>query len=322
MRVLFVCSGNGKIDTGNGISTFINSQAESLKRHGINLDFFAIKGRGIKNYLRHIFILEKFLKKNTYDIIHAHYGLCGWIALLTFTNIPIIVSFMGDDLYGDANDKGKKKLGDFGFIFFSLILQFWVDFIIVKSKNLAEHVLKKKKMQIIPNGVEFDFFKPIEKSKAMSDLSIHTNGKKYILFLGDKSNPRKNFPLLEKALHTLRDVELLAPFPVPPEKVPLYLNTADVLVLTSFKEGSPNVIKEAMACNCPIVSTDVGDVREIISNTMGCYLTSFEPGDVAEKLKLALAFGQRTAGRDHIDYLENSVIAKKLIAIYKSVINP
>jgi glycosyltransferase involved in cell wall biosynthesis len=320
MRVLFVCSGNVKFGTGDGIVSYTRSQGESLKRKGTHLDFFSIKGRGIKNYFKHIFILKNFLKKNKYDIIHAHYGLCGLISVLTFTKVPIVVSFMGSDLYGDPDYKGKRRLSDFVFIFFNLLLQFRVDFIIVKSKILAEHVIKKKKMQIIPNGVDFDFFKPIEKSKAMKELSISDKKKKYILFLGDRSHPRKNFPLVEKALQRLSDVELLSPFPVLVEKVPLYLNTADVLVLTSFKEGSPNVIKEAMACNCPIVSTDVGDVREVIGSTMGCYITSFEPEDVAEKLKLALAFGQRTDGRDNIKHLENGIIAEKISKIYESVV--
>lgn len=321
MKVLFVCSGNSSFDTERDISPFIRSQGESLKRNGINLDFFSIQGSGIKNYFKHIFILKRFLKKNKYDIIHAHYGLCGWVSLLTFTKIPIIVSFMGDDLYGDANYKGKKRLSDFVFNFFNLLLQFPVDFIIVKSKNLAKHVIRKKKMQIIPNGVDFDFFKPIARSKAIKELSISDKNKKYILFLGSRSNPRKNFPLLEKALKKLSDVDILSPFPISAEKIPLYLNLADVLVLTSFKEGSPNVIKEAMACNCPIVSTDVGDVKDVIGNTEGCFITSFNKEDVAKNIVNALAFNKRTSGRNNIGHLEINEVAKRIIRIYESVIN-
>ncbi len=91
-------------------------------------------------------------------------------------------------------------------------------------------------------------------------------------------------------------------------------------MLTSYNEGSPNVIKEAMACNMPIVSTNVGDVKEVVGKTKGCYITSFEPEDVAEKIKLALEFGKRTIGRDDIKHLESSVIAKKIINVYKSVL--
>jgi teichuronic acid biosynthesis glycosyltransferase TuaC len=94
-----------------------------------------------------------------------------------------------------------------------------------------------------------------------------------------------------------------------------------VVLLTSLWEGSPNVIKEAMACNTPIVSTDVGDVKEIIGKTEGCFITSFDPEDVSDKIKKALEFGKRTTGREDIKHLESGVVAKRIIAIYKNVLD-
>jgi glycosyltransferase involved in cell wall biosynthesis len=96
------------------------------------------------------------------------------------------------------------------------------------------------------------------------------------------------------------------------------LNAVDVALMCSFMEGSPQFIKEAMACNCPIVSTDVGDVKEIIKNVPGCYITSFELDDVVEKLRLAFAYGKRTTGRGKIQHLDNNIIARKVVEIYKS----
>jgi len=93
-----------------------------------------------------------------------------------------------------------------------------------------------------------------------------------------------------------------------------------MVILTSKFEGSPNVIKEAMACNCPIVSTDVGDVREVIGNTEGCFITSFEPEGVAKKIKLAIEFNKKTNGRDNITHLDEKVIAQRLIDVYQSAI--
>ena len=104
------------------------------------------------------------------------------------------------------------------------------------------------------------------------------------------------------------------------EEVNLLMNGAELLLLTSFSEGSPNVIKEAMACNCPIVATDVGDIADVIKNTPGCYLTSFDPADVAEKIKQALAFGKRTNGRKKIRHLDNKIIAEKIVEVYKKVL--
>lgn len=349
LNVLFVCSGNSKIDDGkdnDGIVPFIKTQGESLKSNGLNLEYFLIKGKGIKGYYKHISILKKFLrernkeknKEKQFDIIHAHYGFCGWVAVLGGGKLPVVISFMGDDLYGDADEKGRKKFSDYIYIAMNIFLQCFVDFIIVKSLNLAKNVFFKKKMQILPNGVNFEHFRPMKKEEALKKLQepggtdnpsilklvgSDIENKKVVLFLGDKSNPRKNFPLLEKALESMDTsrIELIAPFPVKGKEVPLYLNLADVFVMPSFKEGSPNVVKEAMACNCPIVATDVGDAKDVIEGTEGCYVTSLDWVETAEKIKLALAFGRKTNGRDAIKHLEVNVIAKRLIDIYKSVIN-
>ena len=104
------------------------------------------------------------------------------------------------------------------------------------------------------------------------------------------------------------------------QEVNLLMNACDVALMTSLMEGSPQFIKEAMACNCPIVSTNVGSVEEIYNNADACFLTSFNPEDVSDKLKLALEFGSKTNGRDKIAYLENQIIAEKIISIYQSVL--
>jgi len=116
------------------------------------------------------------------------------------------------------------------------------------------------------------------------------------------------------------DVELILVSKKPLNVVPKYMNACDVLVLVSDGEGSPQVIKEAMACNLPIVSTPVGDVPEVIGDTEGCYLCSQEPQDVAEKLEEALHWGKRTNGREKIAHLEISTISQRIIAIYEEVL--
>ncbi len=317
MRVLFVVSGNSPF----GINPLIKSQGESLINSGIELGYFLIKGKGLKGYLKHIGRLRKELKLNDYDIIHAHYGFCGWVAVLTFKKIPKVVSFMGSDLAGGADESGRIRLSEHFYVYANRLLQLFIDFFIVKSKNLAVHVLFKSKMRIIPNGVDFEQFRPLSKNDVIEGLSIKLEKtKKYILFLGAKGLPGKNFSLLEEAMLRLKDVRLLAPYPIDHSIVPLYLNIGDVLVLTSFSEGSPNVIKEAMACNCPIVSTDVGDVKEVIGDTGGCYIASFDPEDMADKISKALQFGRRTQGREKIKHLEINEIAKRIIKIYKYVL--
>ena len=105
--------------------------------------------------------------------------------------------------------------------------------------------------------------------------------------------------------------------------MPLYLNASDLLLSTSLWEGSPNVIKEAMACNCPIVTTNVGDVKWLLDGVEGCLITTNDPKDVADKIKKALNFKGRTKGRDKLISLglDSEHIAKKIIKVYEEVIN-
>jgi len=194
---------------------------------------------------------------------------------------------------------------------------------IVKSKNLESYTYLKNKVKIIPNGVDIIKFKPIEKNICREKLNIDINYK-IILFLGNPSDPRKNYNLLKKAINIIKDVnvKIIKPYPVDNKDIVYFMNAADVLVMTSYLEGSPNVIKEAMACNLPIVSTDVGDVKEIIGDTEGCFICSYDHKDVADKIKKALDYGKRTNGRERIIKLglDSDSIAKKIINVYEEVV--
>lgn len=133
------------------------------------------------------------------------------------------------------------------------------------------------------------------------------------MFAGAFDNWVKNSKLAIESVMNISDTELLELKGYNRNQVSLLMNACDVILITSFSEGSPQVIKEAMACNLPIVSTDVGDVKEVIGNTEGCYITSFDPKDVAEKIKMALDFGKRTNGRENIKHF---VINLLLLAVH------
>lgn len=301
MKILFVRSGN------RGIDPISQNQGLSLIDNGHDVVFYDVIGRGITGYLSNIRNLKKNIKSVHPDIIHAHYSLSGIVAALTFPKTPIIISLMGSDV-NSVSAKQKQIIKFF-------IKFFWKE-VIVKSKEMKEN-LNYENAHIIPNGVDFKNYKSIDKVKALDKLGWDKT-KKHILFSSNPERPEKNYQLAKVAIDLL-NIEMLEVhflMNLSQTEMPLYYNAADCLLLTSFYEGSPNVIKEAMACNCPIVSTDVGDVKEIISNVNGCYLTTFDEKDVAVKMSEAINFNQRTNGSEAIKHLDSKIIADKLVDIY------
>jgi len=302
MRVLFVCSGNKKNDK---IGIVVKNQGESLKKFGIEIDYFTIIGKGVIGYLKNIVPLKRQVKSKNYDIIHAHYLLSAIVASF-IPKLPIIVSLMGSDIKS-------------GFIFKAVIrLLYYVRWngLIVKSERMKKE-LKLKNVYVIPNGVPLDKFPFLDKEYAKSLLNF--NSKKHIIFVADPKNYAKNFELAEKSFSVIsnRNSELNVIIGIKYDKIHIYMNAADCLLLTSRWEGSPNVVKEAMACNLPVVTTDVGDVRELLRNVEGCYIVSDNPDEIAAAIDKVLKNDKRTNGREIIsNYLTDKIINERVILLY------
>ena len=321
MKVLFVASGNS---SSFDVAPFIKAQAISIAKQKIEIDFFPIMGKGVFGYLKGAIQLRRFVKKNNYNLIHAHYTLSGWSAVLALTGKPIILSLMGSDAYGSYIGVNKISFLSRFHILITYLIQPFVRAIISKSAHINSFVYLKNKSYIIPNGIDTTTFFEI-KEQIEPSHNLEQN-KHNILFLGNKENVRKNYKLLEDAISLINiDINLIAPYPITHNMVFYYLKTVNLIVVPSLMEGSPNVVKEAMACNCPVVATNVGDVEWLFGNEPGHFITTFEPEDVAEKIKLALQFSKekgRTNGRQRIIKLglDSETIAKQIIEIYKSVV--
>lgn len=310
IKVLFVSSGN----SNNGISPIVKSQGESLKSNGVDIHYFNIRGKGFKGYLSNIKLIKASQKEIQPDLIHAHYSLTAILSSLAGAK-PLIVSLMGSDV--------KTKL------WFRLVLWFFYKFYwkktIVKSAEM-KLLLKFKHVHIIPNGVDTSKFKPLCKYECQDKLNWESN-KIHILFPADPSRYVKNFGLAKKSVDRLKKnyiIELHTLTDVSHNKIPVYINAADVILLSSLWEGSPNVIKESMACNRPIVATNVGDVQWLFGNSEGHYLTSFEEEDVVKKIGKAIEFSKKngeTQGKKRIIELnlDSNSTSRKIIEIYKDI---
>lgn len=310
MKVVFVASGNKTIGT---VSAFVNSQFESLKQQGVDMHLFPIIGKGWKAYAQSIPQLRNLIKKERPDIVHAHYSICGVVAAMACVGLrtKVVVSILGSFPH--------KSFKLYWVRFF--VKHVW-DRTITKSQRTSNQLAID--LPVIPNGVNLSQFYLIDKEEARRMLGL-ANNKRYVIFVSDPKRPEKNFALAQKSVELINDnnVELVPVYNKPHDEIVKYMCAADVLVLTSLNEGSPNVVKEAMACNCPIVSTDVGDVSWITNGIEGTYVAkTFSPKDMASLVQKALDFKGRTRGRERLlEFdLTTEKTAQKVVAIYKDVV--
>ena len=306
MRILIVASYNKC-----RFAPFIVEQAEALKKQGCELDCFGVRGNGIKGYLRNLSALKKRIKEFQPDVIHAHYGLSGLLANLQ-RSVPVVTTYHGSDI----ND--RKVLP---FSKMAMRLSAWNIFVSRKTMEIAK---PKKRFTLLPCGIDLCGLQLTEKAEARLKVGLDAN-KRFVLFAGAFDNAVKNASLAKETVAVLHDenVELIELKGYSREEVLLLMCASDAFLMTSFSEGSPQVIKEAMACGCPIVSVDVGDVKERIEGIEGCFVAkSREPNELAGLLQKAFAFEGKTKGRERImaDGLDNKVVMKGLMEIYGKVI--
>ena len=309
MRVLAVCS--FKLKQKENVSPFVGEQVAALRNCGAESDIFLVKGKGIFGYLNQFKSLKERIKEFNPDIVHAHFGLCGLLANLQ-RKVPVITTYHGSDI----NDKRT-------FLFSKAAMQLsaWNIFVSRKTLEIAK---PKQNHSLLPCGIDFSELQLIPRSEARQRMKLDLD-KKYVLFAGAFDNQVKNAPLAKEAVAFLQNekLELLELKGYSREEVTLLMCAADAFLMTSFTEGSPQVIKEAMTCGCPIVSVDVGDVKERVDGVAGCYVANTrEPKELAELIRKALAFEGKTKGREKIimDGLDNRQVAKNLLSLYESII--
>jgi N-acetyl sugar amidotransferase len=308
MKILIVCSGNSFDKNNFDIRQhhpFIFEQVLMLQERGVEFEYFYIQGKGFAGYLKNWIRLWDHLRNNSYTIIHAHNGLSAFISVLQ-PFCKTIVTFHGSDI----NQRKTRALSNFA----SLMAYYRI---FVTSELYDKLYIKPSgNYSIIPCGINLDTFFPIDKNEARRSLDLKENIS-YVLFSSHFLNSSKNYPLAKKAMSLVPDAQLLELKDRSRQEVNLLLNAVDVLLLTSPYEGSPQVIKEAMACNCPVVSTNAGEVKAIFNNTDNCYVCPSDPEELAEKIKLLLQNPVRTKGRHSVARFDNKIIIEKILNIYR-----
>jgi glycosyltransferase involved in cell wall biosynthesis len=258
------------------------------------------------------------------DLVHAHFGYSGWLALLQ-PRRPVVISFMGSDLLGYRGINDQLTSRSRAMLRMNRIASRRASAVIVKSREMAS-VLPGLNPHVIPNGVDMTRFSVIDRTVARDRLGWSREGL-VALFPGCPDFPNKGYNVAKHAAsHAARllgrNVELKVLWNINPEEVPLYMSASDGMILASKQEGSPNVVKEALACELPVVATAVGDVPALLSEADGCYVCDRNPQALGDALARALPVGRLACGRIILTKLrlDEDSVATKVVALYHAVI--
>lgn len=293
---------------------FVEDQVEALRKAGVRVTVLFVNGRksGL-NYLSGVLRYWWRLMTGDYDIVHAHHAITGFMARLQWGH-PLVVTYHGTEV-SDIVPHWLSYLARRGARIF--------DRIIVVNKTEEDAVNDRSKVRLIPCGIDLSKFQPTPMAEARGALHLPAQ-KPLVLWAGQHWQWVKRLDLAEKAMQILNQelpqAELVVVSGKPHAMVPTYMGACDVFLLTSRYEGSPMVVKEAMACNLPVVSTNVGDVAELLSGVDGCYLVEPDPADVASKLLQVLLSRRRTKGRERIGHLDSDAIAQRVISVYDELL--
>ena len=308
MKILLVHSGNA-VNGNSQRYTFVREQGEALRKQGVDIEYFAVVGKGVAGYLSNYRRLQAAIQQYQPDLIHAHFGLCGALCVLQ-TSVPVVITC-----------HNGETLTWYGNIISSLAIQRAAHTICVAQHIYDKLYFKPKRYTFKPCGIEIT--EVMDKAAAQQAMHLPKD-KINILFGGAFSNLRKNVALAYAALEIVNreDINLIEMRGFNREQVTMLYNACDMLLLPTKSEGSPQVLKEAMAYNCPVVATNVADIAYLLEGVSNSYVTSFDPKDVAEKIKRVIQSNQRSNGRDRFQQLglENEQVAVVIKSIYESIL--
>ncbi|OYU96738.1 MAG: hypothetical protein CFE21_00170 [Bacteroidetes bacterium B1(2017)] len=325
MRVLMITS-EWPSEESPYSAPFVVRQFNKLIENNINVDIVHVRGAGnLFRYIKNWKKVHKILKNGNYNIIHAQWGQSALSAIPS--SLPLVVTYRGDDLEGIINNKGKHGLNSYVLQFIGRVVSSISDYNIVVSSHMIPKLWgNKAPVKVIPSGIDFTKIPTLTKSEARKKWNFPLN-KKVVIFPNDKSKTRKRFDLVEKCIELLPPeykemVELRVVYGFKHHEILEQMIASDFLIFTSIHEGSPNVVKEAIACNLPIISVNVADVSERIGKIEGCHVVEgYNAIDLSNALKLAL-------DHDYSNYssiefsksLDENILVKNLIETYQSLI--
>lgn len=321
IRVLMVTS-DWLWNSWGGPAVFIARQAEFLRREGVEVELFPFRGaRNPGNYLAAWKEVHRRVHRGCYDLVHAQFGQSGLTALPK--RVPLVVTFRGDDLEGIIGENGRYTPAGWLLRFLSRSVARNADAAIVVSEHMKRYLPRSVAAHVMPSGIDLDLFHPEPRDTVRRRLGLPLD-QHLVLFVGNPALARKRHGLAQQAVDIVNrrmPTRLLIGWELPHHQIAKLMSACDALVCTSMQEGSPNAVKEALACNLPVVSVPVGDVALRLRGLAGCELC---PNDrvetIAAALERVLRRGERVDGRSAVKHLDERLLTGQLIGIYRSVL--
>ena len=306
---------------------FTERQISSLRRAGVRVDVLFVRGyRSKKAYAAAAAALRRLSGRGypAYQLVHAHGGETS-LSVPAYRSAPVLLSYLGDDLLGTPTADGEFPLSARirRSVFQRLALLMTRTITKSYEMQLALPRSCRERNDVIPNGVDETLFRPRPRAESRRLLGWDSNAR-IVLFGGDPSVPRKRFWLAERACiaasRGVNDLQLKPLGGVEPADVPVMMNAADCLLLPSSVEGSPNVVKEALMCNLPVIATPAGDIEDLLRGVSPSWICDASPNEIAHALVDCLSKPTRSNGRSQSRHLTTSAIADRVLAAYSRTI--
>lgn len=317
--------------------SFFDQQVDALEAVGLPCETVSVpprdgreRGRGAREYLS--FYLRSLGRGlEAFDVVHVNYGLLGPLGLAQPTR-PVVLTLWGSDLMGAEWLRSVSRLS-----------ARFSDAVVVPTERMGRAL--DCPHEVIPFGVDTDLFRPIPREKARErvgwidggregdsdggrdgDSEEHpdstlngTDGERVVLFPYPPDREVKNYALAERVVERVPDATLRTVSGVPHERMPDYLNASDAVLITSERESGPMVLKEAAACNVPVVSLDVGFAADVLGGISNSAVADGEE-ELAGRLTELLDGAARSNGRETIDGLDPAEMGDRLAGVYRSVL--
>lgn len=291
---------------------FVREQVEALRASGVDIELFSFPV-GSRQYVPAALAIRRLLKRERFDLVHAHYGLAGWCAAVAGAR-PLVVTFHGTDVRHPVTGMLSRRLVG------------RLDLIAAASRALfgpegGRPALPRRAgaSAVLPCGANLERFRPASRAEARKRLGLDPAGR-YLVFPAARSRPVKRY---DRAVEVARllEAELLAGDSVGSEQMPSLMNAANAVIVTSENEGFGLVAIEAMACDVPVASTPVGIAPFLLHGVEGCLVAPFEAGRWADALRGHLeAPDPRISGRHRAEWFSAELMAERVLEAYRQLL--